>query len=284
VEAIMRAVKMCVLTISTLALSACLNTSTLIRVSQDGSGTIEQTLLFNLKAVENAFAGMGFKPTGKSSSQSGPSIDEASMKKAAEALGNGISLVSVTPVKQPSGYEGVTARFRFEDITALDTSEFMMPGPAKEMAPGGGGASGDSKGKDRIRFAFERTPAGTSVLTATFDDTSQGSGKPSKKNESGPGLDDPDVQKLVTTLFKGFRIGVDLEIVGQIVRTDADHVNGKRITLAEINMEELLRNANQLESLDKVLSPDASFSEMRPHLSKVKGLKINKPVVTVEFR
>lgn len=277
----MRIMKLCGLGVAVLALSACLNTSTLIRVAPDGSGTVEQTLLFNVKAVENAFAGMGFKSTNKSSSQSGPALDEAAMKKAAESLGEGISLVSVTPVKQPNGYEGVTARFRFADITALDTSEFMMPGPAKDMAPGGGDAK---KSSDRIRFALQRTPGGTSVLTATFDDTSKGGGKSAKSNGGGPGLDDPEIRQLVTTLFKGFRIGVDLEVIGQVVRADADHVNGKRITLAEINMEELLLNADQLNSLDKVLSPDASIAEMRPHLNKVKGLKINKPVVTVEFR
>jgi hypothetical protein len=97
-------------------------------------------------------------------------------------------------------------------------------------------------------------------------------------------MDDPEVRQLVTTLFKGFRIGVDLEVIGQVVRTDADHVNGKRITLLELNMEELLRNADKIDSLDKILGPGASLADMRPHLNKVNGLKINKPVVTVEFR
>jgi hypothetical protein len=283
-EGVMRAVKWCALAVSALALSACLNTSTLIRVAPDGSGTIEQTLLFNIKAVENAFAGMGFKPTGTSSSRSGPNLDEASMKKAAESLGNGITLVSVTPVRQASGYEGVTARFRFEDITTLDTSDFLMPGPAKDMAPGPGAGAGRSGSRDRVRFAMQRTPGGTSILTATFDDTTSGSGQPKNKNTAGPGLDDPEVRQMVKTLFKGFRIGIDLEIIGQMVRADADHVNGKRITLAEIDMEELLRNGDKLNSLDKVLGPDASITAMRPHLSKIKGLKINQPVVTVEFR
>ena len=85
-------------------------------------------------------------------------------------------------------------------------------------------------------------------------------------------------------MFKGFRIGVDLEVIGQIVETNADHVNGKRITLAEIDMEALLRESKKLEALDKVLSPDASITRMRPYLKDVKGLKINHPVVTVEFR
>jgi hypothetical protein len=282
-ESVMTALKRCALGVAVLAMSGCLNTSAVIRVAPDGSGTIEQTLLFNIKAVESAFANMGFKPSGGgSSSRSGPPMDEAAMKEAAQSLGDGISLVSVTPVKQPSGFEGVTAVFRFADITRLDTSEFLMPGAAKDMAPGGGG--GDKPSNDRIRFALQRTPGGSSVLTATFDDTAKGSGKSSKNSSGGPGLDDPELRKMVTALFKGFRIGIDLEIIGQIVRADADHVNGKRITLAEINMEELLLNADKVQSLDKIISPDASLAEMRPHLNKVKGLKINRPVVTVEFR
>ena len=278
----MRALKQCVLGLSILVMSGCLNTSAVIRVAPDGSGTIEQTLLFNLKAVESAFANMGFKPSGQSGGSTRPPMDEAAMKEAAASLGDGISLVSVTPVKQPSGFEGATVVFRFADITRLDTSEFMMPGAAKDMAPGGGDKA--SSAGNRIRFAMQRTSGGTSVLTATFDDTTKGSGQSSKNNSGGPGLDDPELRKMVTALFKGFRIGIDLEIVGQIVRADADHVAGKRITLAEINMEELLLNADKLNNLDKVLSPDASLAEMRPHLNKVKGLKINKPVVTVEFR
>ena len=154
--------------LSILVMSGCLNTSAVIRVAPDGSGTIEQTLLFNLKAVESAFANMGFKSTGQSSSRSGPPMDEAAMKEAAASLGDGITLVSVTPVKQPSGFEGATVVFRFADITRLDTSEFMMPGAAKDMAPGGGDKA-SSEG-NRIRFALQRTPGGSSVLTATFDE------------------------------------------------------------------------------------------------------------------
>lgn len=277
----MRSVKFCALGVAVLLMSACLNTSTLIRVAPDGSGTVEQTLMFNLKAVESAFAGMGFKPTGKSSSKSGPTMDEAAMKAAAGALGRGVSLVSVTPVKQPSGYEGVTVRYRFDDITALDTADLMMPAAAKEMAPGG---VDDKSTSDRVRFALQRNPGGSSILTATFSDIDKPTGGPKSNTSGGPGMDDPQVRQLVATLFKGFRIGMDLEVIGQVVRTDADHVNGKRITLLELNMEELLLNADKIDSLDKILDPGASLADMRLHLNKVNGLKINKPVVTVEFR
>jgi hypothetical protein len=264
------------------SLVGCLNTSTVIRVAPDGSGTIEQTLLFNPKSIENAFASMGMKPTGKSSTSEKNPIDAEAMKKAAEELGNGVTLVSVTPVKEPSGFEGVTARFRFDDISKLQTEDLLMPTPAKQAAPGGGADSG--KGQNRIAFKLTRGAGGTSTLTATFDEPKGGKKAEKGGGKSGPNLDDPEMAQMIKTLFKGFRIGVDLEVVGQIVKTDADYVNGKRITLAEIDVAQLLAEGKKLESLEKVLSPDASIAEVRPYLKDVKGLKINKPVVTVEFR
>jgi hypothetical protein len=267
-----------IIVVCAVSLAGCLNTSTVVRVAPDGSGTLEQTLLFNIKSVENAFAGMGLKSSGKSSSQKNP-VDENMMKEAAAELGNGVTLVSVTPVKLPSGFEGVTARFRFDDITTLNTEDMLMPGPAKEAAAG--------NAQNRVAFALTRTPAGTSILTATFDDSpvkapkEKGSGK----NGGGvPSLDDPEVRQIVKALVKGFRIGFDLEVIGQVVRTDADYVAGKRITLVEIDVEQLMLEGKKLNSLDKALGPDTSIAQLRPYLRDVKGLKINQPVVTVEFR
>jgi hypothetical protein len=265
-----------VVALSAWSLVGCLNTSSVIRVAPDGSGSMEQTILFNVKNVEKAFAGMGMKPSGKSSSSSKP-IDEAAMKEAAEQLGNGVTLVSVTPVKEPSGFEGVTARFRFDDVTTLNTEDVLMPGPAKEAA---------GNAHNRVGFALTRTPAGTSILTATFNAPSGGApkAKAGKNNKGGPGLDDPEVRQIVKNLVKGFRIGFDLEVIGQIVQTNADYVTGKRITLVEIDIEQLMLEGKKLDSLDKVLGPDTSIEQLRPYLKDVKGLKINRPVVTVEFR
>jgi hypothetical protein len=188
-----------IIVVCAVSLAGCLNTSTVVRVAPDGSGTLEQTLLFNIKSVENAFAGMGLKSSGKSSSQKNP-VDENMMKEAAAELGNGVTLVSVTPVKLPSGFEGVTARFRFDDITTLNTEDMLMPGPAKEAAAG--------NAQNRVAFALTRTPAGTSILTATFDDSpvkapkEKGSGK---NGGGAPSLDDPEVRQIVKALVKGSR-------------------------------------------------------------------------------
>jgi hypothetical protein len=264
------------------ALSGCLSSSTIIRVKADGSGTIEQTLLIGIQNIDKAFAGMGLKSTGESKTERKTTpATEADIKKDLGRLGDGVAFVSMTPIKLENGFEGVTARFAFDDISKLRTEDFLMPGPAAgEMK------KGDAE-KDGIRFAMARNPDGTSTLTATFHEVSEsasGSKKSSKGGKAGPGLEDPELREMVTALFKGFRIAVDLEIIGQIVRTNADHVDGKRITLAAIDMEALLRDTKKLEALDKVLTPEASIVKMRPYLKDIKGLKINHPVVTVDFR
>lgn len=147
-----------VVSLLALSLAGCLNTSTIIRVTPTGSGTIAQTLLISTKGIENAFAGMGFKSSGsKSTTRTMKPIDEAEMRQSVVRLGEGVSLLSVVPVKLENGFEGVTARFAFEDISKLRTEDFLMPGPASEMASSGS--------RDRIGFALARGADGASILT-----------------------------------------------------------------------------------------------------------------------
>ena len=46
-------------------------------------------------------------------------------------------------------------------------------------------------------------------------------------------MTDPTVINMVKTMFDGFKIGIDLEVVGSIVKTNAEYVNGSRLTLLE---------------------------------------------------
>ena len=73
-------------------------------------------------------------------------------------------------------------------------------------------------------------------------------------------------------------------VAGDIVRTNADHVNGRRITLMAFDMDALLADESKLKALDKVLSPGASLAEARPLLAGIDCIKINKPIVKIEFR
>ena len=260
--------------VAAVACTACLDTSTLVTVKPDGSGTIQQRILVSTDGLEDALGGMGFKSKGGSTKKSGPP-KVGDLRADTEKIGEGVELVSVEPVTAPAGFQGAVATYSFPDIRKLRVDEFLAPGQA-----GGGSNSGD-----RTAFTFTKTPAGTALLSIVFDE------KPAKKTKSdtsapkgGPGLDDAKTREMVRTLFRGFKVGLDVEVAGDIVRTNADHVNGRRITLMAFDMDALLADESKLKHLDKVLGPDVSLAEARPLLAGIDGIKINKPIVKIEYR
>ena len=125
-----------------LTVTGCFNSSTLIRVKTDGSGTIEQTLMFSAEGIEQAFAGMGLKPSAESkTTRTSNPISGVDLKKDIGRFGEGVSLMSMTPVKDAGGFEGATVKLAFDDISRLRTDDFLTPGPAaSEKKKGGGGA------------------------------------------------------------------------------------------------------------------------------------------------
>jgi hypothetical protein len=85
-------------------------------------------------------------------------------------------------------------------------------------------------------------------------------------------------------MFNGFKVAVDLEVEGKILKTNADYVNGSRVTMLEIELAGLFEDEAKLKALQSKIGPGATLSEIRPYLKDVKGVKINNPSVTIEFR
>ena len=99
-----------------------------------------------------------------------------------------------------------------------------------------------------------------------------------------PDLTNPMIMNMIKTMFQGFKINIDLEVVGTIVKTNAEYVNGSRITLLEMDMAALLADEAKLKALQGKIGPDASLTEVKPYLKDIKGIKIDGPSISVEFR
>jgi hypothetical protein len=89
---------------------------------------------------------------------------------------------------------------------------------------------------------------------------------------------------MVKTMFDGFKIAIDLEVMGSIVKTNAEYVTGSRLTLMEMDMAALFADQEKLKALQGKIGPGASLSEAKPYLKDIKGIKIDGPLVTVEFK
>jgi hypothetical protein len=245
--------------------SGCINSSSLVRVKPDGSGTIEQTMLVNLAAVKGLMAGMGGAGQNK---ESGPVMNEAEFKRTAERMG--VRPVSLTPLKE-GGFEGAKAVFAFDDITKVRINQ------DPEVAGAG------SSSKNPIKFGLTRQ-GGTSTLTISVDEGAAASA--TERVKEAPSLEqiDPAMLQMVKTMFAGFRIAIDLEVEGKIIKTNADYVNGSHITLLELEAEGIFQDEAKLKGLQAKIRPGASLSELRPFLKDIKGVKVNHPTVTIEYR
>jgi hypothetical protein len=145
-------------------------------------------------------------------------------------------------------------------------------------ATGGKGASSNP-----IRFAFAKQ-GGSSVLTITVDEKAAASA--TAKAQDAPSLEsvDPSVMQMLKTMFEGFHILIDLQVDGKIVKTNAEYVNGSRITLLEVDSAGVFEDEAKLKALQSKIRPGASISELRPYLKDIKGVKINHPTLTIEYR
>lgn len=253
--------------------AGCLRSATVISVKADGSGTVEQTMLVNMAFMKGMFNGMG----GGQATQTPGTVNEADLKRSAQRMGEGVTFVSATPVKTDDGFEGSKATFAFTDITKLRVDQ--DPNLSGSTT---GGFSTPPKNENPVTFGFAKGTDGVSTLTVTLNEK-QDAGA-TKAPQGGPDMDNPQMLDMMRSMFKGFRVGIDVVVAGKILKTNADHVSGSRVTLLEMDMEKLLADEAKLKDVQKALGPGASVSELKPYLKDVQGLKVNDPVVTISFR
>lgn len=261
---------------STIALTACLNSTTLVKVKPDGSGTVEQTTLANTAALK----GLGGR-AGAAAPADGPMTSKADLERAASRMGEGVRLVSSEPVKGENGFEGTKAIFAFDDINKIQVSQ----GP--NLGSTGAARSSEPTSDDPVKFKLTRK-GGTSTLTIDFVDR-PGGDKPPAAPDGPPAGDMPDltnpmIMGMIKTMFQGFRINIGLEVVGTIVKTNAEYVAGPRLTLLELDIASVLADEAKLKALQSRIKPGASFTEIKPYLKDIKGIKVDGPSISVQFR
>ena len=261
--------------IAATTLTACLNSTTLVKVNPDGSGTVEQVTLMNTAALKGMAGSQG-----SGGQLNGPMMNKAELERMAASMGEGVRLVSTEPIKGEAGFEGAKAIFAFDDINKIQVSQ----GPSMGSK---GARTAEPTSEDPVKFTLTRS-GGTSTLNINFVDRpgAKATENTSPNPSSGgmPDLTNPMMMNMIKTLFQGFKINIGLEVAGAIVKTNAEYVTGPHITLLELDMASILADEAQLKALQGKLGPNASLSEVKPYLKDLKGIKIDGPSITVQFR
>ena len=88
----MRSLRLVGVLIATFGLTACLNSTTLVKLKPDGSGTVEQTTLMNMAALKSMM------PPNAAGQMNGPLMNRAELERTAQRMGTGVKLVSTEPI------------------------------------------------------------------------------------------------------------------------------------------------------------------------------------------
>jgi hypothetical protein len=269
----MRSLRVLLAVVTAVTLTGCINSTTLVKVNADGSGTVEQTTLMNMAAIK------GMMP-GAEKQMGGAVVNRADLERTAARMGKGVRLVSADPAKGANGWEGSKAVFAFDDINQIQVSQ----GPNMSGSTNGR-MSSEPTSDDPVKFSLTRA-GGTSTLTIAFIDkpatgvTMQTGDKPGDM----PDLTNPMLMGMIKSMFAGFKINIDLEVAGTIVKTNAEYVNGSRLTLLEMDMDSLLADEAKLKALQGQIGSEPSLSAIKPFLKDIKGIKIDGPTINVQFK
>jgi hypothetical protein len=275
----MRMVKMAVVALVASWAAGCISLDSVIKIKPDGSGTMEQTMLVNAASM-SMMSMMG----GGESKDAKPKLDPATMfsreKLVAEAanLGEGVTFVSSEPAAQGE-MKGVKAIYAFTDFNKLKVSTAL---PDLED----GGTSLKGKG-DPLPIRFTRSGASSILTMNMLEQLTKTDAKSAGTGEAKAG-EKPEMPKemmaMLAPMFKDMRVAIAVEPVGTLVRTNATHVQGKRVTLLDVAFGELLADPAGLERMEK-LGNNPSLTEIRGALKGMKGIKINDvDKLEIEFK
>jgi hypothetical protein len=261
----------------------CISLTTVVQVRPDGSGTVTQKMVMNaefVKMLKDMTA--SFNQGNEKKSAPFEAFSEKEAKEKVAAMGPGVSFVSSKPIRNKTG-EGREAVYAFKDINTLTIEDKPKPpGPGEAPAP---------EKSESPTFKLAKLANGNSLLTVSFPAKASKEkakdkgrrGKAGKESESKSQPSREDIAKVKGAL-KGLRIAMAVDVAGTIVRTNAPYFEGRRVTLMDLDFEQLLTNEAKLKELAAMEEKD-SLAAAQKVLQGIPGFKVNlDPTVEIEFK
>lgn len=246
--------------LASLASSACLDTTTTVRVNADGSGTIVARMLYTREGQQRLqdfaplFGGGGTLPK----------LTEEDARDGAARFGPGVTLVSATPITDQG--DGIEAIYAFKDVNQLALGAAPGQLPMGDPSIGAGGPP--------IKFSLTKDPSVLRIQTPAPDFSAAAALQPDPQSKP-----DAQLMSLVRNLVKGAHISVSVEPAGTIVKTNAPYVEGTRVVLLDVQLDQLFSDAGFAR-----LAALKSIDDLKTFVKETPGVKITlEREVSVEF-
>jgi len=262
----MRLLRLSLTLLAAVGLAGCFQSSTILHVNADGSGTIDERMLLTGAALSQLRALAAF---GGGGGQDVNPISEDQARAAATSLGSGVTYVSSTPITDGDA-QGRAIVYAFTDITQVRISQ-QPPAPGGMTVRAPGVTDGQA-----VTFALARQPDGNMLLRIIVP-------TPKAPADTAPPAaprGSPQQMAMVKQLLTGAHLSIGVEPSGHLVRTSSPFVDGQRVTLLDLDFDEVTRDEAILSRLQGVRSVD----DAKVALKGVPGAKINfDPEITIEF-
>lgn len=261
----MRALAFALLLTVGLACEGCFQSTTLISVNGDGSGTLELTLVFSGAALIQM---RQVAPLTGGSSKAFDPFPEEQAKQLAASLGPNVRYVSSTSITTGEGL-GRKAVYAFPDVNQLRINE-------QPPAPGGVTIrSRQLNTEQNIRFVLA-PEGGHLLLRILFPQAT--TAVPAGKG--APPVASPDQIAQIKETFAGARLSIAVKPSGEIVKTSSPWVENGSVTLIDLQFDQLAADEAALAQLRGVRSVEDATIALRG----VPGVKISTDrEITIEF-
>jgi hypothetical protein len=269
----MKALKLVVLFVISLALMGCFESLILLRVNKDGSGTIEETVVISDAFMElmKSFGGQEAEEQ-----EEEDLVDEEQLTEKAGSMGEGVRFVSAKPVKTDRG-AGYKAIYSFSDINKVRINQ----NPGENVAAPSMGGEEEQPVEEWLRFRF------TGGSTATLEILYPQDVDVEQEGESEEGEVDmdsnPEMMEMMRQLYQDMHISIAIEVDGRITETNASYVDGSTVTLMDVDFAKILEDEEKFKEL--LSANPNTIEEMKEVIQDNPGIKVEiEENIRIRFR
>lgn len=261
--------------LSALTLSGCLQIFTTVSVNPDGSGEVEETIYIG-KNLLNLFQSISVMFQDSTKTMTAEEIfnrDEIAAN--GKKLGEGVELTKFENLHS-GDLSGYKATFSFGDISKIKIDQ----NPDNKM-PSFGQENETATQNGQISFAFEKgMNSNLKILLPQMQSDEKFAEDVIADDTSF--VDQKAIDEFVE-MFEGLKVSVQVKINGEIISTDARHVDGGVITLLNFDIKQILKNPDLIKTF-KAQKP-SNIAELEKFAGLIPGFQIEfNKIVNVTFK
>jgi hypothetical protein len=257
-----------------LLFSGCLQVETTLFVKKDGSGTINEKVLFS-KTFVNMIKDFAQAFQDSSSTEEFNLYEEENIIGDAKDYGDGVVYVSHEKIDN-NNWEGYQVIYSFDDVSKIK----IAPDPDSKIDLEEEAVSNELH-KEFYFFKFIKGDTPQLIIDRPDIELS------SDSNETADSTDyvqnDDEEGEEYVKLMEGMKIDILVQVDGEIENTNATYVDGSKVTLFQMDFGEMMKNKEAFEDFKR--NEPQNIDELKLYLDKLEGIKIEvEEPITINFK